>query len=116
MFERVRYQEIHFLFLKILYFLNCESMTTHLQETWKIQNKIHIVPLYIIIIFWVGKLRFLAGVSISGSQKLIEWTDRKVEGYSRPESTINQFNIIKTYTVKECIFLKEQLLTLLDIG
>ena len=40
MFERVRYQEKDFLFLKILYFLNCGSMITHLQETWKIQNKI----------------------------------------------------------------------------
>ena len=56
------------------------------------------------------------GVSILNSEKLTEWTDRKVEGSSRPESTINQFNIIKIYTVKECIFLKEQLSTLLDIG
>ena len=27
----------------------------------------------------------LVGISISSSQKLIEWIDRKVEGYSRPE-------------------------------
>ena len=32
----------------------------------------------------MDKSRFLAGVSISSSQKLIEWIDRKV-GYSRPE-------------------------------
>ena len=33
----------------------------------------------------MDKLRFLVGVSISNSQKLIEWIKRKVEGYSRPE-------------------------------
>ena len=27
----------------------------------------------------------LVAVSISNSQKLIEWIDKKVEGYSRPE-------------------------------
>ena len=26
------------------------------------------------------------GLSMSNSQKLIEWTDRKIEGYSRPEN------------------------------
>ena len=36
---------------------------------------------------------------MSNSQKLMEWIYREVEGYSRPESTINQFNIIKTYTI-----------------
>ena len=64
-------------------------MITHLQETWKIQNKVmnsyiefHYIYNYF---FWVGKLRFLIGVSISNSQKLIEWIYREVEGYSRPE-------------------------------
>ena len=33
----------------------------------------------------MDKSRFLAGVSISSSQKLIEWIDRKVKGYSRSE-------------------------------
>ena len=37
-----------------------------------------------IIIFQVDKLRFLVGVSMSNSQKLLEWVDRKV-GYSRSE-------------------------------
>ena len=37
------------------------------------------------IIFKVDKLRFLVGVSISNSQKLIEWIYREVGGYSRPE-------------------------------
>ena len=41
------------------------------------------VLLYITI-FKVDKLRFLAGVSTSNSQKLIEWIYRKVEGYSGP--------------------------------
>ena len=36
-------------------------------------------------IFKVDKLRFLVGVSISNSQKLIEWIYREVGGYSRPE-------------------------------
>ena len=35
--------------------------------------------------FEVDKLRFLVGVSISNSQKLIEWLYREVEGDSRPE-------------------------------
>ena len=51
------------------------------------REQLHIVPLYITIIFQVDKLRFLAGVSISNSQKLIEWIVRKVEGYSRPEKS-----------------------------
>ena len=33
----------------------------------------------------MAKLRFSVGVSISNSQKLIEWLYREVEGYSRPE-------------------------------
>ena len=33
----------------------------------------------------IDKLRFLVGVSIANSQKLIEWVCREVEGYSRPE-------------------------------
>ena len=39
--------------------------------------------LYITIIFLIQ--RFLAGVSISNSPKLIKWIYREVEGYSRPE-------------------------------
>ena len=35
--------------------------------------------------FKVDKLRFLVRVSMSNSQKLIEWMYRDVEGYSRPE-------------------------------
>ena len=34
--------------------LNCESMGTHLQETWKIKNKVlYYITLYIIIIFHI---------------------------------------------------------------
>ena len=40
-----------FCFFLLFYFLNYQSMITHLQETWKIQNKLHIVPLYIAITF-----------------------------------------------------------------
>ena len=31
------------------------------------------------------KLRFLVGISISNSQKLLEWIDRKIEAYGIPE-------------------------------
>ena len=37
----------------------------------------------ITIIFWIDKLRFLVGISISNSQKLTEWIFGEVEGYSR---------------------------------
>ena len=37
-------------------------------------------------------------VSTSNSQKLIEWIDRKVEGYNRSEKHYEQLNIIKIYT------------------
>ena len=51
----------------------------------KYRTRLHIVSLCITIIFWLDKLRFLVGVSISNSQKLIEWMYKKVEGYSRLE-------------------------------
>ena len=42
---------------------------------------------YILQLFFeVDKLRFLVGISISNSQKLMGRLDRKVEGYSRPEN------------------------------
>ena len=43
------------------------------------------MPLYITIIFLVDELRLLVGISITSSQKLIEWIDRKVDRCSRPE-------------------------------
>ena len=39
----------------------------------------------ITIIFWIDKLRFLVGISISNSQRLIEWINREVESNSWPE-------------------------------
>ena len=48
-------------------------MTTHLQETWKIQNKVTVYSHYMLqLSFKVYKLIFLVGVSISNSQKLVE--------------------------------------------
>ena len=45
-------QDGSFFFILIVIFLHYESMITHLQETWKIPKKrLHIVPLYITIIF-----------------------------------------------------------------
>ena len=59
-------------------------MRTRLRRLGKYRIKLHIVPLHIAVIK-VDKLRFLAGVSISNSQKLIEWIYKKVEGYSISE-------------------------------
>ena len=36
---------------------------------------------------------------MSNSQKLIEWIDRKVEDIVDLKSTMDQFNIIKIYTI-----------------
>ena len=59
-------------------------MITHLQETWKIQNKVtYSSTLY--YNYFLSKLRFLVGVLISNFQKLTEWIYREVEGYSKPE-------------------------------
>ena len=70
-----------------LYFSNYESMITYLQESWKIYNKVTYSSGLYYNFFRVDKLKFLVGVSISNSQKLIEWVDRKVliEGYNGPE-------------------------------
>ena len=77
-----------FLLFFNLKFLNYKSTITHLQESYKMQKKkkkrLHVVPLYITVIF-SSRWGFLVGVSISNSQKLIEWMYREVEGYSRPE-------------------------------
>ena len=43
------------------------------KETWKMQNKVtYSFAVYCNHFFQVDKLRFVAGVSISNSQKLIE--------------------------------------------
>ena len=60
-------------------------MITHLQETWKIHNKVTYSSTVYYNYFWVHKLRLLGGISISNSQKFIEWICREVERYSRPE-------------------------------
>ena len=55
-----------------LYFSNYESMITYLQESWKIYNKVTYSSGLYYNFFRVDKLKFLVGVSISNSQKLIE--------------------------------------------
>ena len=60
-------------------------MITHLQETWKIQNKVTYSSTKYCNYFLSRKITFLVGVSIPNSQKWIEWIDKKVEAYSRPE-------------------------------
>ena len=55
-----------------LYFSNYESMITYLQESWKIYNKVTYSSGLYYNFFRVDKLKFLVGVSISNSHKLIE--------------------------------------------
>ena len=74
-------------------------MVTHLQETYKIQNKVICSSTTYHNFFKVDKLRFLLGVSISNSQKLIEWIYREEKDIVDLKSTMNQFNIIKIDTV-----------------
>jgi len=59
-------------FLSLFYFLNYESMTTHLQEIWKMQNRVIYSSTVYYSYFKVDKIRFLVRVSISNSEKLIE--------------------------------------------
>ena len=58
------------------YFLNSRSMIIHLQEIWKIQNKVT-YSFTIYYNYFLNRLRFSVGVSILNSQKLIEWIDKK---------------------------------------
>ena len=67
----------------LFYFLSYENMITHLQETWKIQNKVT----YSSIIqdnYFLSTLRFLVGVLLSNSQKLVEYTEKQkdIVGFS----------------------------------
>ena len=55
-------------------------MITHLQKTWKIQNRVTYSSSIYYNYFSVDKLIFLVGVSTSNSQKLIECIDRNVKG------------------------------------
>ena len=47
-------------------------MSTRLQKTWKMQNNVTYCSSIYYKHFLIDKLRFLAGVSILHSQKLIE--------------------------------------------
>ena len=58
-------------------------MITHLQETWKTQIKVTYSSTIYYNYFKVEKLQILVGFNSKFSK--IEWIDRKVEGYSRPE-------------------------------
>ena len=61
-------------------------MMTHLKETQKIQNKVTYSSTMYYSFFLIDKLKFLVGVSISNSQKLIEEMYRKV---SQSSSLVN---------------------------
>ena len=60
-----------FSFSFFFYFLNYESVITHMQETWEIQNEVTYSSLYFTIIFKYEN-KFLVEVLISNSQKLIK--------------------------------------------
>ena len=72
-------------------------MITHLQETQKTHNEVTDSST-IYYIFKVDKLRFVTGVSLSNSQKQNEYA-KKQQGTVDLKSTVNQFNIIKIYTI-----------------
>jgi hypothetical protein len=72
---------------------------THIQETWEIQNEVTYSSTIFYNYFQAVKIRFLVGILISNSQKLIKLIYRNIEEYSRPENTMNKFNIIKIYTI-----------------
>ena len=60
-------------------------MITHLQETWKIHNKITYSSTVNYNCFLSRKIKILIEVSILNSQKLMEWIYREVERHNRPE-------------------------------
>ena len=66
-----------FLFFKLWKYVN--TFTGDLENIEQSYIPFH----YILQLFLVDK--FLVGDAISNSKKLIEWIDRKVEGYSRPK-------------------------------
>ena len=70
-------------FFLILIFKNYWNIT-YLQETGKIRNKVTYSFTIYYNFFKVDKLRFLVGVSVSNSQKLIEWIYREVEELEQP--------------------------------
>ena len=69
-------------------------MTTHLHEDLKIVKDSSTIYYNFLR---VDKLRFLVGISILNSQKLIEWTGK--QDILDMKIIVNQFNIIKTYII-----------------
>ena len=70
-----------FFFSSFLFFKLCKydnTFTGNLENTEQSYIQLHYYNYFL-------SRRFLVWVSISNSQKLTEWTYRKVEGYSRPE-------------------------------
>ena len=73
-------------YLSFLFFKLWKYDSTFSGDLENTEQTLHIVLLYIAIIYFSGeKLKFSVEVSISSFQKLIEWMYRKVEEYSRPE-------------------------------
>ena len=61
-------------------------MKTHLQDTWKIQNKFtYSSTMYYNFLKNRQIKTFSWSLNSKLSKKLIEWVFREVEGYSRPE-------------------------------
>ena len=57
-FSHVPWGDFFFLFL--FYFLNYESMMTHLPETWKYRAKLHTISLYITVIFLSRQIKIFS--------------------------------------------------------
>ena len=56
-----------------VFFFNCESMITHLQETWKIQNKVMYGSIIYYIIYYILQLsRYIKIFSWSFNIKLFK--------------------------------------------
>ena len=62
-----------FFFSFLFYFLNYGSIT-HLLQIWKIQNSY--VSFHYIQQLFLSRWRFFIGISISNSQKLMEWMEK----------------------------------------
>ena len=72
---------------------------------------------YVTIIFYICKLRFLVGGSISNSKisrMNIQKSRRKIYRKVDLKSTMNQFNIIKIYTMRNCVFKRNKFPSLIQ--
>jgi len=70
-------------------------MVTHLQETWKIQNKVTYSSTTIILM----KFSWTFIIQLSKINRMIEKQEDTVDTAEDLKGTMNQFNTIKIYTI-----------------